>query len=113
MVPQNCTKLGASGADPRGRVRGAGEWHRSQARALLGFFGISLAFEGLDYTGHPTFPRYASALLPHPHTPHRLRDDPELKKELPPEELEGFCWRTGEQIARDWLRDERARGSIE
>jgi hypothetical protein len=57
--------------------------------ALLGFFGISLAFEGWDYTGHPTFPCYASALLAHPHTPHRLRDDPELKRSFHPKSLRG------------------------
>jgi len=62
--------------------------------ALVGFFANSLACA--NWGSHPLFFVYASGVMGCEHTPEHIRNDPQLRKEFPPCELqeldENLCW---------------------
>jgi hypothetical protein len=62
----------------------------SGPRYLLGCYGFSLEFMGYDYLTHPQFFEYARGVMAYPHTPKRVREDPELIEEFPPRPLPGL-----------------------
>jgi hypothetical protein len=81
-------------------------------RSLVGHYACSLSDLSWDYELHPRFATFARGLMAYESMPARLRDDPELRRELPPRPLEGLCdgrltWRTTARIAAD--RDMRRR----
>ena len=77
---------------------------------VVGLYGYSWRCTDWDRK-HPTFRRFCSGLLAYEHTPDRLRDDRELRREFPPRPLKGLCdgelyWRSDATIV--WDRQYRA-----
>ena len=71
--------------------------HRSH---VLAHFGGSLRGENW-HPEHPCFSRFVSGLLAYPATPDYIRNDPVLRREFPPRELDGLRagwtpWRSSE-----------------
>ena len=65
----------------------------SGAMCLLGRYACSLMCMSYDYAGHPSFFAFGCGVMAHPRAPANIRDDEELRAEVPAKELPGLCAR--------------------
>jgi hypothetical protein len=82
---------------------------------LVGHYAFSLRKSDWHYEIHPDFRSYACGLMHYRATPDRIRNNRELQREFPPNELMGLQdgalhWRSFQQIIRD--RENLARSAV-